>query len=167
MAALEHLHNRFLSLCLSCHDWHTGLIPAYLKTVFHKDPLYSPIKTVFTIHNLIYQGRFSRETLSVTGLPDTIYTPEGIEFYEEISFLKAGLIYADILTTESKRYSHEIQTKEYGRGFEGIFQQRSKELYGIINGVEYKQYDPRLDPYILANYTKKRDEKKQDANGSP
>ncbi len=162
LAALEILAQiGFYPDVIHCHDWHTGLIPAYLKTVFHKDPLYSPIKTVFTIHNLIYQGRFSREALSVTGLPDTIYTPEGIEFYEEISFLKAGLIYADILTTESKRYSHEIQTKEYGRGFEGIFQQRSKDLYGIINGVEYKQYDPRLDPYILANYTKDEMEKKQ------
>lgn len=146
---------------IHCHDWHTGLIPAYLETLFRKDLLYTPITTVFTIHDLIHQGRFSRETLSVTGLPETVYSPEGIEFYGGISFLKAGLMYADILTTESKRYSHEIQTREYGRGFEGVFQKRSKDLYGVINGVDYKSYDPRMDPHIIVNYTKDEVEKKQ------
>ena len=162
VAALEmFVQIGFYPNVIHCHDWHTGLIPAYLETLFRKDPLYTPITTVFTIHDLIHQGLFSRDTLSVTGLPEAVYSSEGIEFYGKISFLKAGLIYADILTTESKRYSHEIQTKEYGRGFEGVFQKRSKDLYGVINGVDYKSYDPRMDPYIIVNYTKDEVEKKQ------
>jgi starch synthase len=145
---------------IHCHDWHTGLIPAYLQTVFLNDPLYTPIATVYTIHDLIHQGRFSREELGKTGLPESIYQPEGIEFYGGISFLKSGIVYADILTTVSKRYSHEIQTQEYGYGFEGLFQSRSKKLYGVVNGVDYRHHDPRIDPYIAANYTKDEIEKK-------
>ncbi len=137
-----------------CHDWHTGLIPAYLKTLFRHDPLYAPMKTVFTVHDLRHQGCFPRDVLSLTGLPDSVFTPEGLEFYDNLCFLKSGLVYADILTTESKHYSQNIQTKEYGRGMEGVFQMRSKDLYGVVNGVEYKQYDPGADPYIAANYTK-------------
>lgn len=163
LAAIEmFMQIGFYPNVIHCHDWHTGLIPAYLETLFRKDPLYSPITTLFTIHDLIHQGSFPPGMLSVTGLPDTVYTSEGIEFYGKISFLKAGLVYADILSTESKRYSHEIQSKDYGHGFEGIFQKRSKDLYGVINGVDYKQYDPRVDPYILTNYTKDEIEKKQD-----
>jgi starch synthase len=145
---------------IHCHDWHTGLIPAYLQTVFLNDPLYTPIATVYTIHDLIHQGRFSRDELGKTGLPESVYQPEGIEFYGEISFLKSGVVYADVLTTVSKRYSHEIQTQEYGYRFEGLFQSRSKDLYGVVNGVDYKHYDPRIDPYIAANYTKDEIEKK-------
>ena len=146
---------------IHCHDWHTGLIPAYLRTLFRQDPLYMPITTLYTIHDLIHQGRFSQEKLSLTGLPESVYTPEGLEFYGGISFLKAGIVYADVLNAESKRYSQEIQTPEYGFGFEGIFRDRSKDLYGVINGVDYKYYDPRLDSFIAANYTKDEIEKKR------
>ncbi len=145
---------------IHCHDWHTGLIPAYLQTFFLHDPLYAPIATVYTIHDLIHQGRFSREELGKTGLPESIYHAEGIEFHGGISFLKAGIVYADMLTTVSKRYSHEIQTQEYGQGFEGLLQSRSKDLYGVVNGVDYKEYDPRLDPFIVVNYTKDEIEEK-------
>ena len=147
---------------IHCHDWHTGLIPAYLETLFHNDPLYAPIKTLFTVHDLLHQGCFPREELAFTGLPESVYTSEGIEFYGKMSFLKSGLVYADILSTESKRYSQEIQTEEHGRGFEKIFQKRSKDLYGVINGVDYKQYDPRIDPHIIVNYTKDELEEKQE-----
>ncbi len=139
---------------IHCHDWHTGLIPAYLKTLFHHDPLYAPIKTLFTVHDLRHQGCFPKESLSVTGLPETVFTPAGLEFYGDLCFLKSGIVYADILSTESKRYRQDIQTKEWGRGLEGVFQMRSKDLYGVVNGVDYGQYDPRLDPHIVANYTK-------------
>ena len=139
---------------IHCHDWHTGLIPAYLRTLFRQEPFYLPIATLFTVHDLMHQGRFAREKLGLTGLPETVYTPEGLEFYGGLSFLKAGLVYADVLNTESKRYRQEIQTPEYGVGFDGIFRARNKDLYGVVNGVDYKQYDPRLDAFIAANYTK-------------
>jgi len=145
---------------IHCHDWHTGLTPAYLQSIFLHEPLYAPIATVYTIHDLIHQGLFSQKELSKTGLPKSVYHPEGIEFYGGISFLKAGIVYADVLTTMSKRYSHEIQTEEYGHRFEGIFQSRSKDLYGVVNGVDYKHHDPRLDPFITTNYTKDEIEKK-------
>ena len=144
-----------------CHDWHTGLIPAYLNTLFRSEPLYAPLKTLFTVHNLRHQGCFPREVLAISGLPELVFTPDGLEFYGKVSFLKSGIVYADILSTESKRYSQEIQTEEYGRGLEGVFQLRSKDLYGVVNGVGYKKYDPGIDPYIVANYTKDDIEKKQ------
>lgn len=146
---------------IHCHDWHTGLIPAYLNTLFRNEPLYAPLKTLFTVHNLRHQGCFPREVLAITGLPESVFTPDGLEFYANVSFLKSGIVYADILSTESKRYSQEIQTEEYGRGLEGVFQLRSKDLYGVVNGVDYKKYDPEIDPYIVANYTKDDIEKKR------
>jgi starch synthase len=146
---------------IHCHDWHTGLIPVYLHTLFRQDPLYIPIRTLYTIHDLVHRGRFSREKFSMTGLPESIYTPEGIEFYGGMSFLKAGIVYAEVLNTESKRYRQEIQTPEHGFGFEGLFQSRSKDLYGVVNGVDYKHYDPRVDAFIAANYTKDELEKKR------
>lgn len=145
---------------LHCHDWHTGLVPAYLRMLFHNDPLYAHITTLFTIHDMIHQGCFSKDEVGLTGLPDVAYTPEGIEFYGKVSFLKSGIVYADVLTTESKRYSQEIQTPEYGNGFSALLQSRSKDLYGVVNGVDYKYYNPRLDSFIAANYTKDEIEKK-------
>ena len=145
---------------LHCHDWHTGLVPAYLRMLFHNDPLYAHITTLFTIHDIIHQGCFSKETVGLTGLPDTVYTPDGLEFYGKMSFLKSGIVYADVLTTESKRYSQEIRTPEYGNGFAELLQARSKNLYGVVNGVDYKHYNPRLDPFIAANYAKDEIEKK-------
>ncbi len=150
---------------LHCHDWHTGLVPAYLRMVFHNDPLYAHITTLFTIHDIIHQGCFSKDEVGLTGLPDVAYTPEGIEFYGKMSFLKSGLVYANVLTTESKRYSQEIQTAEYGNGFAELLQGRSKDLYGVVNGVDYKHYDPRLDSFIAANYTKDELEKKAQCKG--
>jgi starch synthase len=146
---------------IHCHDWHTGLIPAYLQTLFRHDPLYIPIRTLVTIHDLVHPGRFPRTKFEVTGLPDAVYTPEGIEFYGDFSFLKAGIVYADVLNTESKRYRQEIQTPEYGFGFQGLFQARSKDLYGVVNGVDYKHYDPRVDAFIAVNYTKDELERKR------
>lgn len=139
---------------MHCHDWHTGLVPAYLRLLFHNDPLYAHMTTLFTIHDMVHQGCFSTEQLGLTGLPDVAYTPDGFEFYGKMSFLKSGIVYADVLTTESKRYSREIQTPEYGNGFADLLHQRSKDLYGVVNGVDYKHYDPRLDPFIAVNYTK-------------
>lgn len=146
---------------IHCHDWHTGLIPVYLRMLFHNDPLYAPITTLFTIHDILQQGCFVHDELGVTGLPESVFSPEGIEFKKKISFLKAGIVYANVLTTESKRYSQEIQSPEYGHGFEELLQSKSKDLYGVVNGVEYKHYDPRVDPFLVVNYTKDEPEKKQ------
>ena len=133
---------------IHCNDWHTGLIPVYLKT----DPWFSQTKTLFSIHNLGYQGNFPYSQLVTTGLDESLFREEGIEFYGQISFLKGGLIFADILTTVSPAYSKEIQTPELGFGMEGILQKRSNQLHGILNGVDYTVWNPETDPLIPTNY---------------
>ena len=100
------------------HDWQTGLIPAYLNSIYRNDPLFSHTATVFTIHNIAYQGLFKKEKFALTGLPMMMYNPEGIEFWERVNFMKAE--YADAINTVSRKYSEEIQTPEYGYGLEGI-----------------------------------------------
>jgi len=134
------------------HEWQTGLIPAYLKSVYRNDPLLSRTAAVFTIHNIAYQGLFKKEKFWVTDLPAEMYNPEGIEFWERINFMKAGIVYADAINTVSKKYSEEIQTVEYGYGLEGILRKRRSRLYGILNGVDYKEWDPADDPHLIARY---------------
>ena len=137
------------------HEWQTGLIPAYLKSLYQNDPLFSHSSTVFTIHNIAYQGLFKKEKFSLTGLPQKMYSPEGIEFWERINFMKAGIVYADVINTVSKKYSEEIQTPEYGYGLEGILRKRKGSLYGILNGVDYEDWDPSHDPHLIARYDAK------------
>lgn len=133
---------------IHCNDWHTGLIPAYLKAT--EDPWYSKIRTLFSIHNLGYQGNFSMDKFPVTALPDRFSGPEGIEFYGQMSFLKSGLVFADVLNTVSPKYCKEIQTA--GLGMEGILQQRSNSITGILNGVDYSIWNPATDKLIAKNY---------------
>ena len=147
------------------HEWQTGLISAFLKFSDPKDPLFSHSAVVFTIHNIAYQGLFPREKLSLTGLPAEVYNPEGIEFWGKINFMKAGIVYADVINTVSRKYSKEIQTAEYGYGLEGILRKRNQDLYGILNGVDYRDWDPSHDPHLvcpygLQNLSGKRDCKK-------
>ena len=137
------------------HEWQTGLIPAYLKSLYQNDPLFSRSATVFTIHNIAYQGLFKKEKFSLTGLPQKMYSPEGIEFWERINFMKAGIVYADVINTVSKKYSEEIQTPEYGYGLEGILRKKKESLYGILNGVDYEDWDPSHDPHLIARYDAK------------
>jgi len=137
------------------HEWQTGLIPAYLKSLYQNDPLFSRSATVFTIHNIAYQGLFKKEKFSLTGLPQEMYSPEGIEFWERINLMKAGIVYADVINTVSKKYSEEIQTPEYGYGLEGILRKRKESLYGILNGVDYEDWDPSHDPHLIARYDAK------------
>ena len=134
------------------HEWQTGLIPAYLKSASQNDPFYSHTAAVFTIHNIAYQGLFKKEKFWLTGLPTEMYNPEGIEFWERINFMKAGIVYADAINTVSKKYSEEIQTPEYGYGLEGILRKRKESLYGILNGVDYEDWDPSHDPHLIARY---------------
>jgi len=137
---------------IHCHDWQTGLIPAYLSTLFRTDPFFSFTATLFTIHNIGYQGLFAREKLSVCGLPSETYHPEGVEYWGSISLLKAGIVYSDAVTTVSPTYSREIQTSEFGLGMEGILTNKSAVLYGILNGADYSVWDPAIDPHIASNY---------------
>jgi starch synthase len=134
------------------HEWQTGLIPAYLKSIYRTDPFFSHTAVAFTIHNIAYQGLFKKEKFGLTGLPMEMYNPEGIEFWERINFMKSGIVYADVINTVSQKYSEEIQTSEYSYGLEGILRKRREDLYGILNGVDYQDWDPSRDPHLIANY---------------
>jgi starch synthase len=162
-AVLEAVKNLdFKPDIIHCNDWHTGLIPVYLKSLYRKDPWFSQTKTLFSIHNLGYQGNFPHSQLPVTGLDESLFTEEGLEFYDQISFLKGGLIFSDALSTVSPTYSQEIQTPDLGFGMQGVLQKRSGCLHGILNGVDETVWNPKTDPLIPANYgPKSLSQKKQ------
>ncbi|MCD6130201.1 MAG: glycogen synthase GlgA [Deltaproteobacteria bacterium] len=141
---------------IHCNDWQSGLIPAYLKTLYKDDPFFHHTKTIFTIHNIGYQGLFDPISLPMTGLPQSVYNMEELEFYGKISYLKAGIVFSDIINTVSKTYAEEIQTKDYGAGLDGILRKRGKDLYGIMNGIDYEKWNPKKDPLIYANYTHRK-----------
>lgn len=154
-----------LELCLAvdfrpdivhCNDWQTGLVPLYLKTAYREAAPLRKAKTVFTVHNLGYQGIFWHWDMRLTGLGWDVFTPEGIEFWGKINFLKAGLVYSDIITTVSRTYSREIQTAEYGLGLEGVLVKRAADLYGIVNGIDSAEWDPARDRSIPKMYTASR-----------
>ncbi len=136
------------------NDWQTSTIPLFLKTVYKDDPFYSSIATILTIHNLGYQGVFNPSELELfSGVdPQEIFTMDRIEFYGKINLLKAGIIYADIVNTVSPTYAQEIQTSECGYGLDGVLKQRSHELYGIINGIDYDVWNPETDKEIPYHY---------------
>ncbi len=138
---------------IHCHDWQTGLIPVYLKTIYKDDPFYKQTKTFFTIHNLAYQGLFKSEALPLTGLSKNEYTVDTLEFYGKINFIKGGLIYADVLTTVSERYSKEIQLKEFGCGLNGVLQKRKNSLFGILNGIDPNEWNAETDKDITVNFS--------------
>ena len=138
------------------NDWQTALIPLYLKTLYRGSEPLQRTRTVFTVHNLGYQGIFWHWDMRLTGLGWDVFTPEGIEFWGKINFLKAGLVYADIITTVSKTYSREIQTPEYGYGLEGVLVNRAKDLVGIVNGIDYRTWDPARDRSIAKTYSASR-----------
>ena len=138
---------------LHCHDWQAGLAPVLLKTAYAADPSLKKIPTAFTIHNLGYQGLFPPDALFRTGLAQELFTMEWLEFYGQVNFLKGALIYSDAITTVSKGYAREIQTPEYGFGLEGVLKQRTARLRGILNGVDYAEWDPGVDRYIAAPYS--------------
>ena len=136
-----------------CHDWQTGLVPAYLRTSLATDPTFLGCRTLFTIHNLGYQGLFPRTALAEVGLDPAAYRPDGMEFFGQASYIKAGIQFADALSTVSPTYAREIQTPEYGFGLDGTLRDRAGVLTGIINGVDYADWNPHSDPLIPAHYT--------------
>jgi len=137
---------------IHCHDWQTGLIPIYLKTLYRDVPFFEGIKTLFTIHNLAYQGIFPKEELYLTGLDEDIFTPDKLEFWDKINIMKGALVYADILNTVSKEYAKEILTSEYGCGLENVLKQKKDKLYGVINGLDYEEWNPTMDKEITMAY---------------
>jgi starch synthase len=136
---------------LQCHDWPAALAPAYLH---HGSG--AAAATVMTVHNLAFQGNFEPQTIAQLGLPRAAYQMEGVEFHGRLSFLKAGLYYADRITTVSEHYAQEIQTPEYGCGFDGLLRHRRTRLSGIINGIDTALWDPATDPHIAERYDAQR-----------
>jgi starch synthase len=138
---------------INCNDWHTGLVPVYLKTLYAGRAGYENIASLYTIHNLAYQGNFPPETMELAGLPWDLFTWDKLEFWGNFNFMKAGLIYADTLSTVSETYAKEVQTPEYGERLDGVMAYRSDDLYGIINGVDYHEWNPRDDGFIPAHFS--------------
>lgn len=138
---------------IHCNDWQTALIPIYLKTVLSKDLFYNSIATVYTIHNMGYLGLFPAEKMPLTGLGWGYYTPDKLEFWGNVCFAKAGLIYSDIINTVSETYSHEIQTEEFGHGLDGLLRSRVQDVCGVVNGIDYDIWDPKTDPNLAAKYS--------------
>lgn len=155
-AVLEMLaHIDFAPDVLHCNDWQTGLIPALLKTQYHASPGYGKIRTVFSIHNLRYQGLFEwREINGRLGLEESMYSPEKLEFYGSMSCMKAGLVFADRLLTVSPAYAEEIKMPYYGERLDGLLRHRADRLGGILNGIDTVIFDPGTDRFLEHHYTK-------------
>lgn len=136
-----------------CHDWQAALVPVLLRTQYAADPAFRDVSTVFTIHNMGYQGVFPPETLPLLGLPWDLFTISKMEFFGQVNFLKGALVYADFVTTVSRKYSQEIQTTEFGFGLEGVLRNRTSTVSGIVNGVDYEQWSPEKDKFIVAQYS--------------
>jgi starch synthase len=136
-----------------CHDWQSALIPVLLRTIYAEDPAFRDVGTVFTIHNMGYQGLFPPETLPLLMLPWDLFTMSKMEFFGQVNFLKGALAYADYVTTVSRKYSQEIQTSEYGFGLEGVLRDRAATVTGILNGVDYDEWSPQADKFIAAKYS--------------
>lgn len=141
---------------IHCHDWQTGLIPVYLKERFQGSDFYRGIKSIMTIHNLKFQGVYDIKTIkNITGLSDYFFTPDKLESNRDANYLKGGLVYADAITTVSNTYAEEIKTQFYGEGLDGLMCARSNSLRGIVNGIDYGEYNPETDTMIPKNYNAK------------
>src|ERR1700681_3231021 len=136
-----------------CHDWQSALIPVLLRTVYAEDPAFRDVGTVFTIHNMGYQGLFPPDTLPLLMLPWDLFTMSKMEFFGQVNFLKGALTYSDYITTVSRQYSQELQTAEYGFGLEGVLRDRASTVSGILNGVDYDEWSPETDKFTAAKYS--------------
>ncbi|MYL59046.1 glycogen synthase GlgA [Virgibacillus halodenitrificans] len=138
---------------IHCHDWQTGLISVLLKAHYSNHPFYTDIKTVYTIHNLRYQGVYPKAVLfDLLDLSDLYFHMNGLEFNGNVSYLKAGLAYADLITTVSPTYAEEIRQPYYGEQLDGFLRTREDLLHGIVNGIDTVEYNPKIDPYIFQSY---------------
>ncbi|HBU82939.1 glycogen synthase GlgA [Paenibacillus sp. UMB7766-LJ446] len=138
---------------LHSHDWHAGMIPLLLEAHYAHDPFYSEMRTVFTIHNLLYQGVFPHDLFSdLLELDDRYFTADGAEYYGNVNFLKAGVVFADHVTTVSPTYAKEVQTSYYGYGLDGLLSSLGDRFTGIVNGIDTKSYNPAADNKIAVKY---------------
>ena len=150
---------------IHCNDWQTGLVPVYLRTVFGQNSFYAGMKTVFSIHNLKFQGRWMvREVMDITGLPNSLFTSDKLECYGEANYLKGGCVYADVVSTVSPSYASDITTAEGGEGLGGLMYARRNDLYGIVNGIDYDEFNPATDPTMEVNFDVKDVEKGKKVN---
>lgn len=162
-ASLEMLkYVDFIPDIIHCNDWHTGPICLLLKEKYCKQELYSNIATIYTIHNLEYQGNFGAEVNEFLNLDTEYFIPDKAEFYGMFSFMKCGLVYADIINTVSKQYAEEILTSAYGERMEGVLVKRQKDLFGIVNGISYEEFNPEQDKCLYVNYNKDSAELKRE-----
>jgi starch synthase len=152
-AAIEFVKRVWLPDVIHCHDWQTALVPLLMRTQYVEDPVMRNLPVVLTIHNLAYQGMFPRAVLKTTGLPESLFTVDKLEFYGLVNFLKGGILFADYLSTVSRRYALEIQTPEYGSALDGVIRERAGRLVGILNGVDYSAWSPETDTFIAQHYS--------------
>ncbi len=147
---------------IHCHDWQTGLIPVYVKERFRGDEFFWNIKTIMTIHNLKFQGKWSiKEVKEITGLADYYFSADKLEAYKDANLLKGGIVFADAVTTVSDTYAEEIKTNFYGEGLNGLLSARKNDLRGIVNGIDYAEFNPKTDkfiehPYDAVNFRKEK-----------
>ncbi len=154
-AAIEFLQNEFPDVdIIHCHDHQAALIPAYLRRFYRRNGVFAKTHSVYTIHNLGYQGLFPREVMSRAGFYDAEFYPTSpFEFYGAFNFMKVGIVHADLITTVSPTYAREIQeSKEYGYGLEGVLRERSRDVVGILNGIDINAWNPATDPLIPSHY---------------
>jgi starch synthase len=135
------------------HDWHAAMLGVMLRSTYYFDPVFRSVPVVQTIHNAGYQGWFPPRTMELLLLPWDMFTFQKLEQNDKVNFLKGGILYADAITTVSKKYAEEIQTPEFGNGLDGLLRHRSGDLFGILNGVDYDEWDPATDSNIAAHYT--------------
>ena len=152
----------FVPDIIHCNDWQTGPVPMLLRETYKKITYLKDIKTIYTIHNLQYQGNFDPSSMEMLDLPWYLYDNGTVEFYGRMSYMKAGLVYADIISTVSETYADEIQTEEYGYGFDGIIRAGKDRLRGIINGIDYEANNPETDKRIDVNYSADNAEAKKE-----
>jgi starch synthase len=160
-AALEYaIQSRETFDVLHSHDWQAGLAPVYLRHRYAGHPRIGAMASIFTIHNLAYQGSFAPDWMAQLDLPPEVLGLDAMEFWGQISFLKGGINYSRLVTTVSPTYAREIQTEEYGAGFEGILAARAQDLFGVLNGIDTDRWDPSRDPYLPEPYDENSVDKK-------
>lgn len=161
---------------IHCNDWQTGLIPVFFKCLYVKEEKYRNIRMIFSIHNIRFQGRWMIPTVKdITGLSDEVFTADGLETYGESNYLKGGIVYADAVTTVSRSYAMEIMTPEGGEGLDGVLRHYGFKVFGILNGLDYEEFNPQKDQYIpfpfnTRNFVSKKSknkEKLQEVYGLP
>ncbi len=154
MAALEFIKRSSTPpAVIHCHDWQSALVPVYLRSLYLDDPFYANTSVLFTIHNIGYQGLFPPEIMPQISINKDLFRIEGLEYYGKLNLLKGGIVFSDFVSTVSQKYAQEIQTDEFGHGLEGVLRSRADHLIGILNGVDYEDWNPATDKLIPANYT--------------